>query len=617
MELYDGNNFILKMAIKAKTSNTEQAFLITGEEKLCDGKNKIELNEMEEIVSPIVTASESMMKFDKKFLIAALKHYSEKGKIFILAHTHLDSNIVEQADFSAYDIDFEDTIIKLSIQLKYKLPIIFIVVNEKYYEIDGFEKNKKIKNISVRFPYDAIKYNDRNLHIVQEDKKIGWMYYAPKNRLIKLTSKLSKELLDIQKKIDLNQDNKYIGRIFIQTLVGKKVEKYADIVFEKPRNFIECKEINRLQIMVQTECNLQCKYCYANGGSYDYGNMRMNPQKAIRYLKSLLENRVNTINTVMFFGGEPSLLPDTIEAICEYIEKLYINKRILKMPNFCMVSNGVNVSDKMLNIIKKYQIKVTISLDGPKEINDQLRVFKDGCGTFDYVDRNIQRMIQSGIKPALIEVTYTKIHQKNNISEDDIHIYFKKKYHIENIMIADCDGNNQYAIKEGSLIEERLKKHENPLLSNDSYSRADMISIISKLQRSDRFYVNKCNAGIRNLTLMPDGKIYPCHRYLPDKDNKYMMGRFIENKWDFSEYGSTLENILKTDKLHNKNCKKCWTRYLCNQCPYVDISDNLNWNNNRCHLYQKQIETTISKIICLKESKKQYQEFVEKIKEEF
>ena len=79
----------------------------------------------------------------------------------------------------------------------------------------------------------------------------------------------------------------------------------------------------------------------------------------------------------------------------------------------------------------------------------------------------------------------------------------------------------------------------------------------------------------------------------------------------------TLENILKTDKLHNKNCKKCWTRYLCNQCPYVDISDNLNWNNNRCHLYQKQIETTISKIICLKESKKQYQEFVEKIKEEF
>ena len=133
------------MAIKAKTSNTEQAFLITGEEKLCDGKNKIELNEMEEIVSPIVTASESMMKFDKKFLIAALKHYSEKGKIFILAHTHLDSNIVEQADFSAYDIDFEDTIIKLSIQLKYKLPIIFIVVNEKYYEIDGFEKNKKYK----------------------------------------------------------------------------------------------------------------------------------------------------------------------------------------------------------------------------------------------------------------------------------------------------------------------------------------------------------------------------------------------------------------------------------------------------------------------------------------
>ena len=64
MELYDGNNFILKMAIKAKTSNTEQAFLITGEEKLCDGKNKIELNEMEEILNSI-TNSCSIRKYDE------------------------------------------------------------------------------------------------------------------------------------------------------------------------------------------------------------------------------------------------------------------------------------------------------------------------------------------------------------------------------------------------------------------------------------------------------------------------------------------------------------------------------------------------------------------------
>lgn len=44
----------------------------------------------------------------------------------------------------------------------------------------------------------------------------------------------------------------------------------------------------------------------------------------------------------------------------------------------------------LLKQLKKYKIKLTISIDGPKKIHDQLGSISDGKGTFDTICENIQ-----------------------------------------------------------------------------------------------------------------------------------------------------------------------------------------------------------------------------------
>ena len=53
-----------------------------------------------------------------------------------------------------------------------------------------------------------------------------------------------------------------------------------------------------------------------------------------------------------------------------------------------MVSNGTLIDEKMANLIHMYDIKVTISIDGPEEIHDLNRVDAAGKGSFSRVIRS-------------------------------------------------------------------------------------------------------------------------------------------------------------------------------------------------------------------------------------
>ena len=48
------------------------------------------------------------------------------------------------------------------------------------------------------------------------------------------------------------------------------------------------------------------------------------------------------------------------------------------MPKFTMVSNATLIDEKMAKIIAKYQIRVTVSVDGPQQVNDCLRIDRAG-----------------------------------------------------------------------------------------------------------------------------------------------------------------------------------------------------------------------------------------------
>lgn len=57
------------------------------------------------------------------------------------------------------------------------------------------------------------------------------------------------------------------------------------------------------------------------------------------------------------------------------------------MPQFGIVTNGTIINDDILRILSVYNIAVTISCDGPREINDKLRVNKNHEGVYCIISK--------------------------------------------------------------------------------------------------------------------------------------------------------------------------------------------------------------------------------------
>lgn len=75
-------------------------------------------------------------------------------------------------------------------------------------------------------------------------------------------------------------------------------------------------------------------------------------------------------------------------------------------------------------MIKKYKIILTVSLDGPEEVNNKNRISRDGGNVYIKVMKNIERLEQNGIRIQAIEATYTKNHYDARINQKDLMDFF-------------------------------------------------------------------------------------------------------------------------------------------------------------------------------------------------
>ena len=137
------------------------------------------------------------------------------------------------------------------------------------------------------------------------------------------------------------------------------------------------KKIAELRLMIQLGCNLKCNYCYAVEGTYRREtNPVMTDETGIAILDSIVNKGIRQIEHISFFGGEPTVYWKTIRTVCKHAKALHENGGLEVMPEFFVVTNGTILTDGLLETIKEFNIKMTVSLDGPKEINDRLRVDK-------------------------------------------------------------------------------------------------------------------------------------------------------------------------------------------------------------------------------------------------
>ena len=127
-------------------------------------------------------------------------------------------------------------------------------------------------------------------------------------------------------------------------------------------------------------CNLACKYCYQGHGDVLGNTMNEETVKrAVEFIKKGSMGRKSL--GINFYGGEPLLFPDIIFKVLKEVKEYADENNIQFSTTF--TSNGTLFTEEILEKLKDYTYEVQITLCGPKEIHDTIRVDKKGNGTYE------------------------------------------------------------------------------------------------------------------------------------------------------------------------------------------------------------------------------------------
>jgi uncharacterized protein len=293
--------------------------------------------------------------------------------------------------------------------------------------------------------------------------------------------------------------------------------------------------LDRLVLNVANYCNLDCVYCYAQGGDYGGPHEKMSFEIGRKAFQRFYEV-YDRISRVMFFGGEPLLNADVIERLCEFGWKT-ADELGRERPVYTIITNGTVLSPRIINLIKSYDLKMTISLDGPPRINDKLRPARSGEPTTRQVEENIRILREETGQPGQIEGTYTRLHVEEGVRVVDVMDYVIETLgiHLLHMPINVLGRSNRHdplAVRGedfdtvNAFYAEAVSRSIRNVLTKPVEQLCLLSSVVEMVDTlvhpSDHPTIFICPAGTGTIAVDSDGTVYPCFMFY--RNAKFRLG---------------------------------------------------------------------------------------------
>ena len=366
---------------------------------------------------------------------------------------------------------------------------------------------------------------------------------------------------------------------------------YKDFVMDfKKRTTV----VKALCLHIAHDCNLACKYCFADEGEYHGKRELMSYEVGKKALDFLVANSGSRTNLeVDFFGGEPLMNFEVVKQLVKY-------GRSLEEPNnkkfrFTLTTNGVLLDDDILEFANKEMSNLVLSLDGRKEVHDLMRPRRGGQGSYDTV---VPKFIKAAESRNQMNYYVRGTYTRNNLdfAKDVIHM---ADLGFEQISVEPvvADKSESYAIREedidtlikqyDELTAEMIKRKKEGKPINFFHFMIDLSGGPCVAKR-----LSGCGSGTEYLAVSPSGELYPCHQFMGMKD-------FL--------LGNVDEGVIRTDirdefKLCNvyakEKCKNCFAKFYCSggcAANSYNFSGSINGTYEiGCELQKKRIECAIA-----------------------
>ena len=321
---------------------------------------------------------------------------------------------------------------------------------------------------------------------------------------------------------------------------------------------IKSNEMKALCLHVSHDCNLRCRYCFADEGAYHSVREVMNFQTAKAAIDFLLEQSgKRRVLEVDFFGGEPLMNLDVVKKTVYYAkeEGAKRGKKFL----FTTTTNGLLLDDETIRFFNEEMENVVLSLDGRKEIHDAVRKTVNGRGSFDVVIEKVKKFVRArGDKHYYVRGTFTA---KNLDFSKDVLFLADNGFDsisLEPVVteIPDLQIKEEHlpaiAKEYETLCEEYVRREAEGKGFLFFHFQIDLEGGPCLAKR-----VSACGAGNEYFSVVPNGDIYPCHQFAGDKD--FRMGNVFEGKIDPVLRAKFASSCLFT----RKKCGDCFAKFIC------------------------------------------------------
>ena len=365
---------------------------------------------------------------------------------------------------------------------------------------------------------------------------------------------------------------------------------YRDYIFDfKNRQTV----VKALCLHIAHDCNLACRYCFAEEGEYHGRRALMSFEVGRKALDFLVRNSGNRVNLeVDFFGGEPLMNWQVVKDLVAYGRSL--EEPWHKKFRFTLTTNGILLNDEVQEFVNKEMANVVLSIDGRKEVHDRMRPFRGGQGSYDIVVPKYQKLAESRNQTNYyVRGTFTR--HNLDFASDVMHLADLgfEQISVEPVVASE---NEEYAIRREDIpriLEEYDKLAVELIRRKKEGKGVNFFHFMIDLEGGPCVAkrLSGCGSGTEYLAVTPWGDFYPCHQFVGQE--KFLMGNVDEG-------------ILRTDIRDNfkscnvyakEKCKECFARFYCSGgCAANSYNFHGNINDAYdigCELQRKRIECAI------------------------
>jgi uncharacterized protein len=322
--------------------------------------------------------------------------------------------------------------------------------------------------------------------------------------------------------------------------------------------------LNTMVLNVTNQCNLACTYCYEYGEDKivdtAHGTQaKFMAEETARDSVEFLLRESGQVAHLTFFGGETLLNFPVLQSTIAYARRRAEDEG--KAIDFSLTTNATLLRPDIIEFLAENNVGVTVSIDGPRELQDKFRVFHNGAGSYDVVAPKIKELLRRHrTRPIGARVTLTS----DTLDIRRIYQHLTEEIGFWEVGFAPVTTSpqQQYAIGargfDRMLDQFQSLAHDftESVAANRHHGFSNVKDTLEEIHKG----VSKaypCGAGLGLLGVSTDGDVALCHRFAGSDAHKFGT---VKDGIDRGAQAAFLAGHHIADKT---DCSRCWARPLC------------------------------------------------------